>query len=360
MSVAAYLRAHKQQIGGDWEDAVRRDHEPLRGLSRPALIDHLPEVLDGIAAWIEGDKTTAHAAFQALAEGHALQRLGFGVELSTLTAEYSQLRRTLMRRLLAVDSTPAVREELVQLDEALDLAIGEAVRTYVAQREAVRQRFVAILAHDLRSPLAAVHMSAQLVARQDTAASGTAMRILRGVERMQRMIDALIDLAQGSLGGGIPVEPTMLDLAAVCRAAVEEMSAAHPGTPFQLDVSGDLRGAWDEGRVRQVLANLLGNAQRHATGKVTLCAWESEDRETVFTSVTNEGPPITADAQRRIFDPFTRGDAPNRKGLGLGLYIVQQIALAHGAICSVSSTEAGPTFTIAWPRSPAIGGDPRG
>src|SRR5688500_10636078 len=125
--VAEYLRSHKQSIADDWERAVTADLKALTRLDRGALLDHLPEVLDALAAFIEGGADEAERLYHALADGHAMQRLAFGVELSVLNIEYGWLRRVLLQRLLSVDSTDAVRADLIRLNEGLDRAIHAAV-----------------------------------------------------------------------------------------------------------------------------------------------------------------------------------------------------------------------------------------
>jgi signal transduction histidine kinase len=355
-SVADYLRAHKNEIIVQWEAEVTANLAPLRQLSRPVLIDHLPELLDGLAASVEGREEEATRAFATLVHGHALLRLGFGIDGETLAIEYSRLRHVVLRHLLEVPSTLEVREDLVRLDAAIDHAVNASMGSYAARRDAMRERFVAILAHDLRTPLGSVLLSAEALQRSpdDDRTADLVRRIIGSGQRMQRMIDSVVDFAQGHLGGGLRIVPVPGDMAAICHATADEYRSANPTPPVRVELEGDLRGNWDADRVHQALANLLGNAGQYgAEAEILLRAWESEDRRTIYTTVTNQGPPIPPELLPKLFDPFARGSAPDRKGLGLGLYIVQQIALTHGARCSVESTDAATTFTIAWPRTPA-------
>jgi signal transduction histidine kinase len=356
-AVAAYVRANKQAICEAWEVEVSQQLEELRALSRPAIIDHLPEVLGAIADWIDGREGEAMLGFKALADGHALQRLGHGVEADTVASEYSRLRQVVQRALLAVPSSDEVREDQIRFQSAMDLAVNDAMRIYGERRAAIRERFIAILAHDLRSPLGSVRLSAQtLLDLEDLDDRSTALaaRVVRGADRMQRIIDSVIEFARGHLGGGIPAVPIAADMGAICRLAADELLAAHPQLAVPVALRGDLRGAWDSDRVHQALTNLLANAQHHGKdAPVVVRAWESEDRQHVTTAVTNHGPPIPSAALPTLFEPFTRAETGNRAGLGLGLAIVQMIALAHGARCEVTSSAAdGTTFAIGWPRTP--------
>ena len=101
-AVSDFLRSEHTRIAERWEQEVRGDLPALANLTRPVLFDHLPELLDGLASWIDGDTELAERSFALLAEGHALQRLGYGVGLETLTREYSKLRSVLNRLLLDV------------------------------------------------------------------------------------------------------------------------------------------------------------------------------------------------------------------------------------------------------------------
>jgi signal transduction histidine kinase len=354
--VADFLRREAARLADRWEDEVRRALPALRELSRPVLVDHVHEFLRGLADWIDGKTDLADRAFGRLVQGHALQRLGYGVGLETLTREYSKLRVVLLRELLAIPSTPANRESLVRLHEGMDRAINEATRRYATRREEVRERFISILGHDLRDPLSTVVISANTLVdndQLDTESRQIATRIVRACDRMQRMISDVLDFARGHLGGGIPVHPALADMGEVCRAAADELAAANPQRPIAVRIEGDLRGAFDRDRVHQAIANLLSNAIQHGEGPIELRAYETPDHRAVITEVESHGAVIPARVRDRIFEPFSEADpdAP-RQGLGLGLYIVHQIALAHGALSEVESTEQATTFSIRWPRTP--------
>jgi hypothetical protein len=130
-SLSVHLRARKNEIATVWESLVRATVPALASLERSALLDHLPEFLEGLAHWIEGDTTSARSAFSALAEGHALQRLGYGIDLVTLTREYMLLRSTILRELMAAPAGEQGRELMVRLNEGIDEAIHEGVRRYI-------------------------------------------------------------------------------------------------------------------------------------------------------------------------------------------------------------------------------------
>jgi signal transduction histidine kinase len=354
-AVAEYIRNHKQAIADDWERVVVADLVELAKLERGALIDHLPEVLDGLAAWVEGNTEVAEASFAALADGHALQRLGFGIELAVVNIEYRWLRSVVLKRLLTVASSLDVREQLIRLNEGLDHAIHFAVRRYTEQRDYARDRFIGILAHDLRDPLSSVAMATQHLLRSDAlnAQDRTRVSIIdRAVVRMERMVRDVLDFARGHLAGGIPVTLADVDLGEICCAAADEAKSAHPERTIQVKVNGDLRGTFDRDRVSQVIGNLLSNAIHHGEDPIVLEVWEADDRRAVLTRVSNRGLPIPPALEPRLFEPFVQAPNAKKRSLGLGLYIVAQIARAHGAIYQVSSSGDETRFTIQWPRTP--------
>jgi hypothetical protein len=351
-AITAFLKEEKDRLVELWEAEVRSELPPLQHMPRPALVDHMQELLEGLGAWIDGRPVDADRSFEALIEGHALQRLGYGVGLETLMREYSKLRYVVLRDLLP--QRPP-HESLILLHEGFDRAIGVAIDRYAQRREELRARFISILGHDLRDPLSTVKISSDIIARSSTLAADHKLviaRISRACERMQRMIAEVLDFARGHLGGGIPANPTLNDMAEICRSVADELGAAHPTRPITVTTNGDLRGPFDRDRVAQALANLISNGVEHGQGPVEVSAFESEDRDHVITKVTSHGTPIPPDVLPRIFDPFLRGDdAVARRGLGLGLYIVHQIALADSATIDVTSDNAATTFTIKWPRA---------
>lgn len=348
-TIGAFIRANKDRLVALWKDDVLRTVPALHALTEAALLDHVFELLDGLAAWADGQTEEASRAFEALVEGHALQRLGYGVGLELLAREYSRLRMVLLGELLPLTTDAAQRDRLRHLDEGIDHATSEAIRRYTQRREMVRDRFIGILGHDLRDPLSAVALGATMLIGDPGLAPPhrkQAERIQRAAGRMERMVKDVLDFARGQLGEGIPTELAPVDMAEICRAIAEEV-----GDPARLAVTitGDVRGAFDRDRVHQALGNLVRNALHHGVGVVEIAAAEADDRESIVTAVTNAGPEIPIADRARLFDPF-RGTR-SREGLGLGLFIVQQIALAHGGVCSVTCEHGRTTFAIRWPRA---------
>jgi signal transduction histidine kinase len=217
------------------------------------------------------------------------------------------------------------------------------------------ETFVAAVGHDLRNPLNAILMAAGLLLARSSEPEllNLVERIRSSGKRMASMIDDLSDLARARLGNGLAVQREPADFAAMAKKVVQEHRGASPDRVIELELQGDLLGEWDGVRIEQALSNLIGNALRHGDKsrpvEVSLRGF-AEDR--VLAEVHNQGA-IAPEAMPHLFDPFRRGkDIRGRsEGLGLGLYIVRQVVLAHGGEVEVESdTESGTTFRLILPR----------
>jgi len=225
---------------------------------------------------------------------------------------------------------------------------------YVARRDQLRDRFIGILGHDLRTPLAAISSAAHMLSTTGALPGGERKKveiIARATQRMSRMVTDVLDFARGHLGGGIPTTLVACDLGEICRAVVDEVRTAHPQRLIQLRATGDLTGTFDRDRLFQSFGNLLSNAIQHGQDPIAVESSEASDRRSLVTRITNRGPAIPPPVLAKIFDPFMAA-SDKRDGLGLGLYIVAEIARAHGATCDVASSPQETAFTIRWPRSP--------
>jgi signal transduction histidine kinase len=214
-----------------------------------------------------------------------------------------------------------------------------------AERERDRQRelFLGTVGHDLRNPLQTILTATQLL--ESSQALGTSERrivstIERTADRMRRLIDQLLIFTQGA-AGGVPIQRQRLDLGELVRAAVREPAANHD---IAIDNALAAPVSIDPDRVTQLIDNLVTNAIRYGTGRVTIRL--SREADHVVIAVHNGGAPIPPDKLTTLFDPYRRATS-SQGGVGLGLYIVDQIARAHGGSTQVSSTaEAGTTFIV--------------
>jgi PAS domain S-box-containing protein len=220
-----------------------------------------------------------------------------------------------------------------------------------------RELFVGMLGHDLRNPLSSIIGGASLLRCRGALAPDDVRvveRIANAGQRMRRMIEQILDLTRSRLGGGIPIAPEKVNLHELVRRIAEELEAANPDRSIRVSASGDPEGIWDPDRLGQVISNLLGNALEHAGSSCPVDIDIERVGDTVALAVHNGGSPIPVDLLPVIFDPFRRSATAERRransGLGLGLYISQQIVASHGGTLAVDSTaERGTTFTVTLP-----------
>ncbi|MFW3898725.1 GAF domain-containing sensor histidine kinase [Pseudomonas bharatica] len=218
----------------------------------------------------------------------------------------------------------------------------------------LREKFIAVLGHDLRNPLFAITAGAELLSKRltDERSRTIAEHILTSGHRATQLVRDVLDFARGRLGDGIPlnIQPCA-DLDQALRHVAGELQRVHPARLIELDI-GDLSGMHcDRERICQVLSNLIANALQHGDeqGVIRISARIADDD--FILSVHNSGEPIAPAIMAQMFEPFSHpaSDAP-QVGLGLGLYIAKQIALAHGGYMDVqSSAAAGTLFSLHLP-----------
>jgi two-component system, sensor histidine kinase and response regulator len=219
----------------------------------------------------------------------------------------------------------------------------------------LNEMLTAALSHDLRSPLNAVLTSAVLIQRRSTEppVQEIAGQILSSSRRMSRMIEDMLDMARARLAGGIPLKREPADLGTLVDRVVSEIQATHPERRIEVKQAGNLAGSWDGERLAQVASNLLGNALQHgASGGLVRVTADGRRATEVLLKVENTGT-IPADLLPELFDPFRRAQRQTGRtdGLGLGLYIVQQIVLAHSGTVDVQSGDDDKTvFVVIIPR----------
>ncbi|HEY7958028.1 MAG TPA: ATP-binding protein, partial [Polyangia bacterium] len=225
----------------------------------------------------------------------------------------------------------------------------------LSQAAHFREMFMNILGHDLRNPLSVITTGAQLLSRREHTEREARLleRMVASAWRMAHMIDQLMDFTRSRLGGGIPIAPRPSDLGQIARQAIDSAEVVVE-RPIELTTDGDTSGEWDPARMTQVVENLLANAAQHGRSDLPVTARVHGEGGEVTVEVHNQGAPIPPELMPVLFDPFRRAAERKRMkstGLGLGLYLAQQIVAAHGGRIAVdSSAESGTTFKVVLPR----------
>ena len=304
------------------------------------------------------------SVFDTAAEVHATGRMSSGLNSDQLMAEFRALRSSVLRLWAAsMEITTADEiQDMVRFNEAIDQAQSESMARYAKLLRDAQHLFLAILGHDVRSPLGAVSMGAQVLLHDQSLPAKVlkvGLRIFNSSKRVDEIVRDLLDFSSSHLGGGIPIDPYTIDLAQVCAAVVEEARTFHPDRLIELDVRGQLSGSWDGSRLAQAFSNLISNAIQHGRpdGPIHVRI-DGTGAEVVF-EVINESEVIAPERLRMLFDPVksfairppSERTLTGAQNLGLGLYVVKEIVKAHtGKITVSSSEEAGVKFSVTLPR----------
>lgn len=374
MRLSTHLRTNATDILAAWDAFAATLVQDGSMLDQTTLRDHAGEILTAIADELDrppaGDNQDlppdAEAGegpsedLEAAAGTHADTRMVSGFAIDAMITEYGAFRTSVVRLWLAAGGgrdQPRDMEDLVRFHEAMDQAIAESVAHYTEQTRTSTELFIGILGHDIRNPLGTISLSAQYLVRSGKLAASAAETIINSVVRINSVIEHVVDFTRVQSEGMMPIKPVPGDLANQFAKVLAETRVRYPRSPLHLQSDGDFTGLWDEGRMGQLLSNLLGNALTHGAPDepVTVRLWENGDG--VAFSVHNMGPPIPLREQQLIFKPLVRGMALGQgerretSGLGLGLFICQEIVRAHGGSLDVVSTTAeGTRFTVQLPR----------
>ena len=242
--------------------------------------------------------------------------------------------------------------ELISRQMEVDDRLAAVETDLISEQAAakLREQYIAILCHDLRTPLSALKMGVDFLV--DHASDATSQKVLarmdNSAKRMTRLISDVMDFTHGQMGKGIQlnVKPAS-DLKSVLVHTVSELSGLHPDREILADIIIDGTFSCDPERISQLLSNLLINAIVHGDAAQPIKVMANIEEETLTLSVSNGGTPISADVIDKLFHPFWRNEK-NKKtgGLGLGLFIASQIAEAHKGSLMVHSDENETVFSF--------------
>lgn len=372
MRLADFIDGNREPILAEWE-AFARTCTPASGpMDIAALRDHANEMLTVIAADLRTPQDQRAQAAKSrgkgpadedeptAAEEHGAGRAESGFTMEQMVSEYRALRASVIRLWVRAQGEIAAEnvDDLTRFNEAIDQALAESVSRYTVDLDHSKEMFLAILGHDLRTPLGVVYTSARFMLETGELEEPhltLTTRIASSATRMVHLVGDLLDFTRSRLGGGIPVVRAEMNMGKAVHDVVDEMAAAHPESTIEVDARGEPVGDWDCARISQVLSNLIGNALEHgAEGMPVRVEVGGDDRE-VTVSVHNPGAAIPADQLNGIFNPMKpreEGKAAGPTGnLGLGLYIADCIVRAHNGTIEVDSApQRGTTFTVHLPR----------
>lgn len=246
----------------------------------------------------------------------------------------------------------AARFRAARRDAEVARRAAEVARDEANRVGELQERLVSVVGHDLRNPLGALLGNLELLSRAGALTERQALvaaRMRRSVLRMEGLIRDLLDLARTRQGGLLPVSPVDARVGEICARAVSEIRDAHAGSNVELVVEGDDRARLDPERIAQVVSNLVTNALQHGDPGGPVRVRVSGEGGEVALEVENAGPPIAPDLAEHLFEPFRRGRSDG-DGLGLGLFVVHEVARGHGGTVSFRSAEGRTAFLVRLPR----------
>jgi signal transduction histidine kinase len=320
--LAEFISANTEPILLEWVAFAESCGPAARLMDDSALRDHALAMLHVIVADLrtaqsaseqseksKGNADSTAADPDTAAETHGADRAWSGFTVGEMVSEYRALRASVIRLWIKASGTLTGDDlsDLVRFNEAIDQAIAESITRYTEDLDHSKEMFLAVLGHDLRTPLGAVLMSSQfmldtgdLVEPHRTLTA----RIARSASRMNEMVGDLLDFTRTQLGSGVPIVRAPMDLARMVRNAVDEVGAANPERSFEMSTTGNVAGEWDEARMSQALTNLLANAAQHGAAKWPISVHLRGEPDHVEIVVHNFGKVIPPSEIFGIFSPF--------------------------------------------------------
>ena len=369
MRLADFIEAHPQRILDDAVEFAVTQAPDGAQLNLKRLRNDIPLILREIVADLRTPQSPAQQRAKAqgrapassgpesAASSHGRSRADDGFGVNQMIAEYRALRASVLRLWAAQEALAAgCIEDMIRFNEAIDQAVAESLMEFSRTVESWRNVFLGALGHDLRGPLTAVVGTAEfLVDRtKDTPQARLAERILSGGLQLSRLVDGLLDYSKSTLGAVMTLHRLACDLGQAVAEEVELLRATLHDAPIRLCVDGDTCGHFDDARVREAVHNLVTNAAKYGEAGAEIGVTITGDGDHACIEVSNAGDPLSTEALNALFDPLRRGSRAANQGehpsLGLGLFIVREIATAHGGDVEAKVDRGRTVFAITLPR----------
>jgi signal transduction histidine kinase len=371
MPLSDFIEQNMERILVEWEAFAATCTPAAHHMDRLQLRNHGRQILEAISADLRAPQSrdeqmaksrglapVVPGAAHTAAQTHAVLRAHSGFDIRQLASEYRALRASVLRMWLDEVTPGPTSQDMIRFNEAIDQALAESIAFYSEQVERSRSLLLGMLGHDMRTPLQAIRLTAQVLKQLQAGeqVNSASERLIRCSQRLQVLLDDLHDFNRAQLGLGIQVRPASIDLANVCQEEMDELQAAYPQRELQLETDGDCRGHWDGHRLKQLIGNLVGNALKYGTQDQPVHVQVQGEADEVILRVSNSGPTIDAETLGSLFQPLKRGKETYRgddPSLGLGLYIASEIAKAHQGRIDAASHEGHTVFTVRLPRRQA-------
>ncbi|HZF68266.1 MAG TPA: sensor histidine kinase, partial [Gemmatirosa sp.] len=331
--LAEFITVNQEAILVEWDAFARTRGAAGGAMDVLALRDHAAEMLTVIAADLNTPQGPAAQAEKAkgrapaarhggddtstAAEEHGAGRAESGFTVEQMVSEFRALRASVVRLWAAARADrvggergaldAVASDDLSRFHEAIDQALAESVMRYTQDIDESKEMFLAILGHDLRTPLGATLMASRFMLDTEELPephATLAARIATSSTRMLHMVGDLLDFTRSRLGGGIPIVRADVNVGRVVHDVVDELTAAHPRRTLTVDARGAHHAAWDAARIAQALSNLLGNALQHGITGEPVSVEIRGTPDDVVIAIHNRGPTIPAALIEGIFRPM--------------------------------------------------------
>ncbi|HZW21837.1 HAMP domain-containing sensor histidine kinase [Noviherbaspirillum sp.] len=349
MRLPTFIIDNIDRIIAAWKAAAHPAASPLEGQAKQILMAVAADIESGATAATSSAVVTVRTTLRA-APDFSVQQVGEALRLlrSVVPAAWQM-------------SDPEALGELQRFHEAIDFAVGETIAQHALQVERTRSLFLGMLGHDLRTPLSAIHMTCQYLARTDVTEERkreAVTRISRCAGTMEGMVRDVLDFARSRLGKTMAIATKPADIGAACRDALEDARAEHARCEFRFHGEGELDGAADAARLRQALRNLLDCAARNGARGMPILFTATGTGEAITFRVECAQSTATAETLRTLFDPIAQlaiaGANPDNNppaNLGLELFIAREIFRTHGGDVDIAAADnGGAVFEARLPR----------
>ena len=392
--MAALLRSKIDTILENWEAAVRAHVSGDQNLSKSLLRNSLHLLLENLADALADARWNYHVAKNveiALEHGHQRYRID-GHEFDQVIDEYAELRKVIIRNVASDSHSTSQGVEVIHafIDASIKHASGlfaalhhrddkkalvdkldetrgqrddyagerDSIRGHakaLEQERSLRSDVISMLGHDMRTPVTAALLTAEMLAKNPENVAKKPQkigRIIQGLQRLDAMIQNLLDADRLRTDQPYPIRVTFCDVAEIVDKARNELTTVHGGR-FLADVPYSVAGYWDCGALQRVLENLANNAVKYGSPASFILLQLKKEGEHIELRVHNDGDPIVEEDLPNLFEPHFRTDKAQRSakpGWGLGLALVKAVAVAHGGSVSVDSLQnSGTTFCVRLP-----------
>lgn len=362
--VSSRLKQNAQKIMQMWEVRARSEVGASMHQNSLVLQDSLPQYLDQLVDELSTEINRTPTRISAdeiestrIGKKHGHERAGFAdYSLTQLIFEYQLLRQVIFQVL--EEAAPLGGRERDIIINSIEQAVNDSATQFSQTLRDIQELFMVTLTHDLRGPVNIVKMGTQLILRRlerGDAHLDVAVRMISAIDRMDSMIQNLLDASRLRAGQSLKFEFEECSLDRLLQEVVEDLSFTH-GERFIVVSDADIKSNCSRKQIRRVIENLATNAVKYGDPDtpITLTLQQTETQTNL--TIHNEGTPIAPDAQSILFQQFRRTTcAEDQTGWGLGLFLAKSIIEAHQGTIEVESAEGkGTSFVIKMPNFPGV------